>query len=91
MRKPLLRAALLGTGALAIFAALPASEMAVAHAGEYSSTSPFPSSPCDYVNVDGRCEQGPNQNPGNFKCCDGTNSHATHRNGACSHHGGICG
>jgi hypothetical protein len=57
----------------------------------YSTTSPFPSSPCDYVNVDGQCEQGPNQNPGNFKCCDGTNSHATHRNGACSHHGGICG
>lgn len=45
----------------------------------------------DYVNVDGQCEPGPDQNPGNFKCCDGTNSHAMHRNGACSHHGGICG
>jgi hypothetical protein len=54
--------------------------------------TPIPSAPaCDYVNVDGQCEPGPNGDPGNFKCCDGANSHATHRNGACSHHGGICG
>jgi hypothetical protein len=65
--------------------------MAVAQADEYNFPSPIPSPPCDYVNVDGQCEPWPDQNRGNFKCCDGTNSHATHRNGACSHHGGICG
>jgi hypothetical protein len=47
--------------------------------------------PCDYINVDGQCIEAPDANGGNFTCCDGTHSHATHRNGACSHHGGICG
>jgi hypothetical protein len=60
-------------------------------ADEHSSPSFISASPCDYVNVDGQCIEDPDQNPGSFTCCDGTHSHATHRNGACSHHGGICG
>lgn len=52
---------------------------------------PVPNSPmCDYINIDNQCIEAPDGNPGNFHCCDGTWSHATHRNGACSHHLGIC-
>lgn len=43
-------------------------------------------------NVDGICVERPDQNPGGAtgRCCDGTESHATHRGGMCSHHGGVC-
>jgi hypothetical protein len=72
-------AAIVGASAMAILARpSPSSEMASK-----------PSS-CDYVNVDGQCVEAPDQDPGMIQCCDGSHSHATHRTGACSHHGGIC-
>ncbi|WP_156685602.1 DUF3761 domain-containing protein [Mycobacterium sp. Marseille-P9652] len=56
--------------------------------------APAPLSPsCDYVNVDNQCRPGPDhsQDGGGLElpCRDGTTSHATHRQGACSGHGGI--
>lgn|SRR5882757_9771616 len=32
----------------------------------------------------------PNSNGAKGQCCDGTDTHAEHRTGACSHHGGVC-
>ncbi|WP_369830846.1 DUF3761 domain-containing protein [Mycobacterium sp. 1245852.3] len=56
--------------------------------------APAPLSPgCDYVNVDRECRPGPDhdQSKGglDLPCRDGTYTHSTHRQGACSHHGGL--
>lgn len=44
-----------------------------------------------YIAASGDCVERPdsNHNPGSIPCRDGTFSHAEHRSGACSHHGGI--
>lgn len=44
-----------------------------------------------YTNVDGVSVQSPNSNSANATavCEDGTYSHAQHRQGTCSHHGGV--
>lgn len=44
-----------------------------------------------YVNSDGQtiCSPDYNSGGGGITCSDGTTSHSTHRQGACSHHGGI--
>ncbi|OSC32574.1 hypothetical protein B8W69_00385 [Mycobacterium vulneris] len=56
--------------------------------------APAPLSPsCDYVNVDYQCRPGPNHDQSDggidLPCRDGTFTHSTHRQGACSHHGGL--
>ena len=42
-----------------------------------------------YENSDGICIPRPDGSPTGIRCKDGTYSHATTRQGACSHHGGI--
>ncbi len=42
-----------------------------------------------YINSDGQSVCRPDLNHSNIQCSDGTYSHSTHRQGACSHHGGI--
>ncbi|MGV9824161.1 DUF3761 domain-containing protein [Gordonia sp. NPDC003429] len=42
-----------------------------------------------YQNSDGGCTPIPDDTPSGIRCKDGTYSHATHRQGACSGHGGI--
>jgi hypothetical protein len=63
---------------------------AIAVAAMLPVTAP-PQSPCDYVNVDGQCKERPDTNPsgGTYTCSDGSISHSSHRQGACSHHGGV--
>jgi hypothetical protein len=88
----LFRATFIATATLAARVAVAGIGFAPpAHGDDHGSRSFVSAPPCDYVNVEGQLIECPDPNPGNFSCCDGTNSHATHRNGACSHHGGICG
>lgn len=42
-----------------------------------------------YQNSDGVCTPEPDSSPTGIRCKDGSYSHATHRQGACSNHGGI--
>jgi hypothetical protein len=75
-------------------ATLVVAAIVMAAIGSASPVYSAPLSPsCDYVNVDGQCRPAPDQNPGegglDLPCRDGTMTHATHRNGACSHHGGL--
>lgn len=44
-----------------------------------------------YTNVDLQCIPRPDYSGGGITCADGTTSHATHTQGACSYHGGIGG
>jgi hypothetical protein len=48
--------------------------------------------PGTYRAKSGDCVERPDSNRGGAKgqCCDGTDTHAEHRTGACSHHGGVC-
>ena len=45
-----------------------------------------------YQASSGDCVESPDQNANGAigKCCDGTDTHAEHRSGACSSHGGVC-
>jgi hypothetical protein len=48
--------------------------------------------PGTYQSKNGDCVERPDSNRSGAtgQCCDGTDTHAEHRSGACSHHGGIC-
>ncbi len=48
--------------------------------------------PGTYRARSGDCVERPDSNPGGStgKCCDGSDTHAEHRRGACSSHGGVC-
>jgi Protein of unknown function (DUF3761) len=48
--------------------------------------------PGTYRAKSGDCVERPDSNSSGAKgqCCDGTDTHAEHRTGACSHHGGVC-
>jgi len=45
-----------------------------------------------YKNKKGVCVESPDSNRGGAtgQCCDGADTHAQHRTGACSSHGGVC-
>lgn len=45
-----------------------------------------------YENSNGDCVERPDSNRSGAigKCCDGSDTHAKHRSGACSSHGGVC-
>ncbi len=48
--------------------------------------------PGTYRAKSGDCVERPDSNRGGAtgQCCDATDTHAEHRTGACSHHGGVC-
>jgi hypothetical protein len=57
------------------------------------SSSPYDDCPPGtYRAKSGDCVERPDSNRGGAtgQCCDGTDTHAEHRTGACSHHGGVC-
>ena len=57
------------------------------------SSSPYDDCPPGtYQNKNGDCVERPDSNRSGAtgQCCDGTDTHAEHRTGACSRHGGIC-
>lgn len=58
-----------------------------------SSAGPYDDCPPGkYRAKSGDCVERPDSNSNGAKgqCCDGTDIHAEHRTGACSHHGGVC-
>jgi hypothetical protein len=61
--------------------------------GSTTASGPYDDCPPGtYQNRDGDCVERPDSNRGGAtgQCCDGTDTHAEHRTGACSHHGGVC-
>lgn len=72
------------------------SDLGAAHAQTLPGASQAKATSCKsgyYRNSNGRCVHVPDGNSGGatFRCKDGTYSHAQHRQGACSRHGGIAG
>lgn len=63
----------------------------------HTQPAPTPAASCgadDYTNVDGNCVHRPTHAPGappgaTAQCVDGTYSFSQHRQGTCSHHGGV--
>jgi hypothetical protein len=55
------------------------------------AATPQPTPASTYTNVDGNKIESPNSNPlgATGVCRDGTYTHATHHQGACSYHGGV--
>jgi hypothetical protein len=61
--------------------------------GSTTSSGPYDDCPPGtYRAKSGDCVERPDSNRGGAtgQCCDGTDTHAEHRTGACSHHGGVC-
>ena len=98
--EPMLRSALVGAAVVAAavgFAATANADVGLVAGlgigGVATSPGPFRQCPAGtYKNSDGGCTERPDQNPNGAigQCCDGTDTHAKHRNGACSGHGGVC-
>ena len=61
--------------------------------GSAISSGPYDDCPLGtYQNKNGDCVERPDSNRSGAtgQCCDGTDTHAEHRTGACSRHGGVC-